>query len=127
MLGLRTDGEVATEAADGEGADTEAGPGGLREPVNETETDGVAGGEDIEAGDGDKSSVEEAEEIETDDVGMGDGSDRLASGIGLNRRVAGDENTDALGPKADVSKEISGPSGNAMDCTEGDAAKIDDS
>lgn len=49
------------------------------------------------------------------------------SSIVVSRLCSREEYAEAVGRKKDVSNEISGPSGKAMDCTEGEARKIDDS
>lgn len=45
----------------------------------------------------------------------------------LSRLCSREVYAEALGRKKDVSKEISGPSGKATDCTEGEARRMDDS
>jgi len=56
----------------------------------------------------------------------GDSLEGLSS-ILLSRLCSREEYAEAVGRKNDVSNEISGPSGKAMDCTEGEARRIDDS
>ena len=116
MLGLCTDGEVGIDTGDGEGTEMVGGPGRESEPVRETEMEGVPPvGESID---------EEDEDV----IGMDDGEEMdVLSGIVLRRRTSGDVTADALGRRKDVSKDVSGPSGNAMDCTDGDAARTEDS
>jgi len=134
MLGLCTDGDVGTETSDGEGTDIVGGPASDKEPVSETEMDGVGagGGSDgvREAEKADEGDIEddddEGEDIEEICVLSEIGIEAL-SGIGLSRRMSGEVTADALGRRKEVSKDISAPSGKAMDCTDGDAARIEDS
>lgn len=56
----------------------------------------------------------------------GDLLERLSS-IVLSRLGSREEYAEAVARKKDVSNEMSGPSGKAIDCTEGEARRIDDS
>jgi hypothetical protein len=131
-LGLCTDGDVGTEMSDGDGTEIDGVPGSESEPVSETEMDGVGAGcnERVRVEDtvGAEDDADDADETRTDD---GDEMDVLISavlsGIVLRRRMSGDVRADALGRRKDVSKDMSGPSGNATDCTDGEAARMEDS
>jgi hypothetical protein len=56
----------------------------------------------------------------------GDSVERLLS-IVLSQLRSREVYAEAVGHKKDVSNKMSGPSGKAMDCTEGEARRIDDS
>ena len=47
--------------------------------------------------------------------------------IVLSRLGSREVYVEAVGRKKDVSKEVSGPSGKATDCTKGEASRMDDS
>jgi hypothetical protein len=104
------DGTCSEGGSEGEGSIV-GGRDGV-EGVTDTETDTVDAG------------------VREGDVGEyvidGDSLEGLSS-IGLNPLGSREVYAEAVGRKKDVSNEISGPSGKAIDCTEGEAPRIDDS
>jgi hypothetical protein len=68
------------------------------------------------------------------DLGIGTGAgdlrieiDRVVGVSGIGESLSADETTEPLGRRKDVSKEVSNPSARAMEPTDSEARKIDDS